>query len=462
MRSVNDLAGTGEAAVSFDGVVVVGGGLAGSEAAWQAARRGVRVRLYEMRPARPTAVHKSGHLAELVCSNSLKSLELSTAHGVLKEEMGRLGSVILESAVRNRVPAGGALAVDRERFAAEVTERLESEPLIEIVREEVTEIPAQAQVVLAVGPLVSDTLAAAIAEFTGQDYLYFFDAIAPVIEADTIDREIVFAASRYGKGGGDDYLNCPMSQAEYEGFIEALLAGEQAPLHEFDKTPYFEGCMPLEAMAARGLDTPRFGPMKPVGLTDPRTGKRPWAVVQLRQDNLAAEHYSMVGFQTQLRWPEQKRIFRTIPGLEKAEFVRLGQVHRNCYINAPTVLRADLQTRTRPGLFFAGQISGVEGYTESAATGLLCGINAARLARGEPTLTLPQETMLGALCHYICNTDAEGYQPTNAAFGLLPEAPKGIRKKRDRRLARGRRALETLDAFIEEHAEALRVTERSA
>jgi len=447
--------------VSADGVVVVGGGLAGSEAAWQAARRGVKVRLYEMRPARPTAVHRSGHLAELVCSNSLKSLELSTAHGVLKEEMGRLESLILDCALQHRVPAGGALAVDRERFAAAVTARLDAEPLIEIVREEVTEIPGDAQVILAVGPLVSEKLAASITRFTGQDYLYFFDAIAPVIEAESIDREIVFAASRYGKGG-DDYLNCPMNQPEYERFIEELLAGEQAPLHEFDKTPYFEGCMPMEAMAARGLDTPRFGPMKPVGLTDPRTGERPWAVVQLRQDNLAAEHYSMVGFQTQLRWPEQKRIFRTIPGLKKAEFLRLGQVHRNCYINAPAVLQPDLQTRERRGLFFAGQISGVEGYTESAATGLLCGINAARLALGEDTLALPRETMLGALCHYICHTDARGYQPTNAAFGLLPEAPRGIRRKRDRRLARGKRALETLDGFIEQHAGALRVAERSA
>jgi len=448
--------------VSLDGVVVVGGGLAGSEAAWQAARRGTRVRLYEMRPEHPTAVHQTGHFAELVCSNSLRSLELSTAHGVLKEEMGRLGSLILDCALRHRVPAGSALAVDRELFAAAVTTALEAESLIEIVREEVTEIPGDAQVILAVGPLVSEKLAASITRFTGRDYLYFFDAISPVISADSIDREIVFAASRYGKGDGDDYLNCPMNQIEYEAFIKELLAGEQAPLHEFDKTPYFEGCMPMEVMAARGLDTPRFGPMKPVGLTDPRTGKRPWAVVQLRQDNLAAEHYSMVGFQTQLRWPEQKRIFRMIPGLEKAEFVRLGQVHRNCYINAPTVLQTDLQARERPGLFFAGQISGVEGYTESAATGLLCGINASRLARGEPTLSLPRETMLGALCHYICHTDPQGYQPTNASFGLLPEAPKGIRRRRDRRLARGKQALETLDRFIEQHAGALRIAERSA
>lgn len=447
--------------MGFDGVVVVGGGLAGSEAAWQAARRGVPVRLYEMRPRQPTAVHRSGDLAELVCSNSLKSLELSTAHGVLKAEMGRLGSLILACAVRNRVPAGGALAVDREAFAAAVTAAVEAEPRIEVIREEVVEIPGDAQVVLAVGPLVSDRLAASIAAFTGGDYLYFFDAIAPVIEADSINREIVFAASRYGKGDGDDYLNCPMDRSEYEAFIAELLASELAPLHEFDKTPYFEGCMPLETMAARGLDTPRFGPMKPVGLTDPRSGERPWAVVQLRQDNLAAEHYSMVGFQTQLRWPEQKRIFRRIPGLENAEFARLGQIHRNCYINAPTVLQPDLQARERGGLFFAGQISGVEGYTESAATGLLCGINAARLALGETTLTLPRETMLGALCHYVCHTDAKGYQPTNASFGLLPELR--VRgPKRRRRLARADRALATLDGFIREHGLTLAGMERSA
>lgn len=447
--------------MGFNGVVVVGGGLAGSEAAWQVARRGIPVRLFEMRPVRPTAVHRTDRMAELVCSNSLKSLELSTSHGVLKEEMRRLGSLIVDCAERNRVPAGGALAVDRERFSEAVTAALEAEPLIEIVREEVLEIPDGSQVILAVGPLVSEALASSIAGFTGQDYLYFFDAIAPVIEADSIDREIVFAQSRYDKGDGDDYLNCPMNEPQYEEFIRELLAGEQAPLHEFDKTPYFEGCMPMEAMAARGTETPRFGPMKPVGLRDPRTGERPWAVVQLRQDNLAAEHYSMVGFQTQLRWPEQKRVFRMIPGLEKAEFVRLGQVHRNCYINAPTVLQPDLQTRTRPGLFFAGQISGVEGYTESAATGLLCGINAARLAAGETPFTLPRETMLGALCHYVCHTEAKGYQPTNASFGLLPEfAVRGRRKQR--RLARGKRALDALDDFIAQHAAALGNTEQSA
>jgi methylenetetrahydrofolate--tRNA-(uracil-5-)-methyltransferase len=297
---------------------------------------------------------------------------------------------------------------------------------------------------------VSESLAGSIAGFTGEDHLYFFDAIAPVIEADSVDRSLVFAASRYGKGEGADYLNCPMTEPEYERFIDELIAGEKAPLHEIDSTPFFEGCLPIEEMARRGRDTLRFGPMKPVGLTDPRTGGRAHAVVQLRQDNLAAEHYSMVGFQTQLRWPEQKRIFRMIPGLGNASFARLGQVHRNCYINAPKILEPTLGARLRPGLFFAGQIAGVEGYSESAATGLLAGINAARLATGGPPLVLPRETLLGALCHYISHAEADGFQPTNVSYGLLPAAARGIRKKRDRRIARSNSALETLDAWIAE------------
>ena len=430
-------------------VTVVGAGLAGSEAAWQIAQRGVRVRLYEMRPVRPTAVHRTSDCAELVCSNSLKSLDHATPHGLLKEEMTALGSKILECALLHRVPAGGALAVDRDEFAKAVTAVLTAHPLIELVREEVVEIPESGIVILAVGPLVSERLQEAIARFTGQDYLFFFDAIAPVIEADTIDRDIVFDASRYGKGGGADYLNCPMTREEYETFVGALLSGEKAPLHEFDRTPFFEGCLPIEEMARRGVDTLAFGPMKPVGLIDPRTGSRPHAVVQLRQDNLAAEHYSMVGFQTQLRWPEQKRIFATIPGLREAEFVRLGQVHRNCYINAPRVLTPTLQTRERPTLLFAGQISGVEGYTESAATGLLAGINAARLATGLRPLTLPEDTMLGALTRYIATADPSHYQPQNAAFGLLPEAPSRSRRKQDRRAARSTKAMASLTAWIE-------------
>jgi methylenetetrahydrofolate--tRNA-(uracil-5-)-methyltransferase len=430
-------------------VVVVGAGLAGSEAAWQVAERGIPVRLFEMRPTRPTAVHRTSNCAELVCSNSLKSLERATPHGLLKEEMAVLGSKILECAFRHRVPAGGALAVDREAFAGSVTSELQSHPLIELVREEVVEIPDRGIVVLAVGPLVSDRLQEAIARFTGEGYLHFYDAIAPVVAADSIDRDVVFAESRYGKGGGADYLNCPMTREEYEGLVAALLAGEKAPLHEFDTTPFFEGCLPIEEMARRGIDTLRFGPLKPVGLTDPRTGLRPHAVVQLRQDNLAAEHYSMVGFQTQLRWPEQKRVFATIPGLARAEFVRLGQVHRNCYINAPRVLAPTMQARARPTLLFAGQISGVEGYTESAATGLLAGMNAARLAAGREPLRLPEDTMLGALARYIAMADPSNYQPTNAAFGLLPEPPTRSRRKEDRRKARSARAIASLAAWTD-------------
>ena len=438
-------------------VTVVGAGLAGSEAAWQIARRGVPVRLYEMRPVRPTAVHKTSDCAELVCSNSLKSTELSTPHGLLKAELAALGSKILECATAHRVPAGGALAVDRELFARAVTSALSEQPLIEVVREEVVEIPPEGIVVLACGPLVSERLSAAIGAFTGQGHLYFFDAIAPVVEAESIDRERVFAASRYDKGGGEDYLNCPMDREAYEAFVRELLAGEKAPLHELDRTPFFEGCLPIEEMARRGEETLRFGPMKPVGLRDPRTGERPHAVVQLRRDNLAAEHYSMVGFQTQLRWPEQKRIFATIPGLERAEFVRLGQIHRNCYINAPRVLLPTLQTKQRATLLFAGQISGVEGYTESAATGLLAGINAARLASGREPLLLPRVTMLGALTRYIANADPDRYQPTNAAFGLLPEPAFATGKKKQRREARSAAALAALHAWMDETGEGARL-----
>jgi methylenetetrahydrofolate--tRNA-(uracil-5-)-methyltransferase len=431
-------------------VTVVGGGLAGSEAAWQIARRGVPVKLYEMRPVRKTAVHRTDRLAELVCSNSMKSVELGSAHGLLKEEMGRLESLIIRCALENRVPAGAALAVDRELFAKAVTDAIEEHPRITVVREEIHAIPDDEIVILAAGPLVTEGLAGSIADFTGKDHLYFYDAIAPEIETSSIDRSIVFAASRYGKGGGDDYLNCPMNEQEYESFIDGLLAAEVAELHEFDKTPFFEGCLPIEEMARRGRETPRFGPMKPVGLTDPRIGKGAHAIVQLRQDSLAGEHFSMVGFQTRLRHGEQKRIFRTIPGLERAEFVRLGQVHRNCYINAPAILGEDLQASKRPGLFFAGQISGVEGYTESAASGLLAGINAARIATGSGALTPPVETMLGALCRYISNAPEEDYQPQNAAFGLLPPPPPGIRKKKERKQARSKRALEKMDEWIAE------------
>jgi len=434
-----------------DPVTVVGAGLAGSEAAWQIARRGVPVRLFEMRPVRGTPVHRTPDFAELVCSNSLKSVDRSNAHGLLKAEMTALGSLIVEAAWAHRVPAGAALAVDRDGFARAVTEKLTAHPLVEVVREEVRSIPERGIVILAVGPLVSEALAEAIARFTGESYLHFFDAIAPVIEADSLDRAVVFAASRYGKGGGADYLNCPMNRDEYESFVAALLAGEKAPLHEFDTTPFFEGCLPIEEMARRGVETLRFGPMKPVGLRDPRTGERPHAVVQLRQDNLAADHYSMVGFQTQLRWPEQRRIFATIPGLARAEFVRLGQVHRNCYVNAPNLLDATLQTRQRRELFFAGQISGVEGYTESAATGLLAGMNAARLAAGREPVALPHDTMLGALARYISSASPDGFQPMNAALGLLPDGASPPRKKQERREAKAEAALASLHRWIETH-----------
>jgi len=435
----------------LDPVIVVGAGLAGSEAAWQLARRGVPVRLFEMRPQVPTPAHRTSDCAELVCSNSLKSTDLSNAHGLLKAELQDLGSLIVTEALAHRVPAGAALAVDREAFARSITGRLHAHPGIEIVREEVRSIPPDGIVILAVGPLVSDALSSSIATFTGEEHLHFFDAIAPVIEADTLDRGVVFAASRYGKGSGSDYLNCPMTEDEYGGFVEALVAGEKAPLHEFDRTPFFEGCLPIEEMARRGKDTLRFGPMKPVGLIDPGTGRRPYAVVQLRQDNLAAEHYSMVGFQTQLKWPEQKRIFTTIPGLAGAEFVRLGQIHRNCYVNAPRILRPTLQTRERASLFFAGQISGVEGYTESAATGLLAGMNAARLWSGDAPFTLPEDTMLGALARYVSSADPAGYQPMNAAFGLLPDIDLPKQRKRDRREARARAALASLRRFLDAH-----------
>jgi methylenetetrahydrofolate--tRNA-(uracil-5-)-methyltransferase len=428
-------------------VTIVGGGLAGSEAAWQAARLGLDVDLYEMRPARETPVHRTDQLAELVCSNSLKSNLLDTASGLLKEEMRRCDSLIVKVADAVKVPAGGALAVDRDRFAAGVTEAITTLPNVRIHREEVRDIPERGPCVLATGPLASDAIAASIARFTGSRYLYFFDAISPIIEADTIDRDRVFAASRYGKGG-DDYLNCPLTAAEYDRFYAALLGAAEAPSHPFEKNiPYFEGCLPIEEMARRGRETLLFGPMKPVGLVDPRTGRQPFGVVQLRQDTLAADFYSMVGFQNHLKFDEQKRVFRMIPGLEKAEFPRLGQVHRNSYINAPAILLPTFQARRRPDLLFAGQISGVEGYLESAASGLIAGINAARLAEGAPVVSFPVTTALGSLARYISSAESVNYQPTNIAFGLLPPLDKEIRDKRKKKEALVRRALDDLGAF---------------
>jgi methylenetetrahydrofolate--tRNA-(uracil-5-)-methyltransferase len=427
-------------------VTIVGGGLAGCEAAWQLARRGLGVDLHEMRPGRPTPVHQTGDLAELVCSNSLRGNALDQAAGLLKEEMRRLGSLVVRVADEVRVPAGSALAVDRGLFARRMTEAVESLPLVRVHRQEVLRIPEDPVTIVATGPLTADPLAADVAAFVGRTHLHFFDAVSPVIEADSIDLTRAFRASRYGKGG-DDYLNCPLDEAEYRTFLKALTAAEGATLHDFEKELFFEGCLPVEVIASRGDDTLRFGPMKPVGLVDPRTGKRPHAVVQLRQDNLAASHWSIVGFQTQLKWGEQKRVFRLIPGLENAEFVRHGMIHRNTYVNAPLALEPTFETRRRKGLFFAGQMSGVEGYVESAASGLLAGTAAAFRARGEEPPVFPEDTALGALGRYIARSDPEHYQPTNIAFGLLPDLPQRVRDKAKKRLAMAHRALASLARF---------------
>jgi methylenetetrahydrofolate--tRNA-(uracil-5-)-methyltransferase len=427
-------------------VRVVGGGLAGCEAAWQLARRGVEVDLHEMRPLRTTPVHQSGDLAELVCSNSLRGNALDQAAGLLKEEMRRMDSLILRVAEEVRVPAGSALAVDRGLFAQRITEAVESLPQVRLHREEVTRIPEDPVAIVATGPLTSDRLAAAVAAFVGHSHLFFFDAVSPVVEADSIDHGRVFRASRYGKGG-NDYLNCPMTEDEYRAFYEALVSAECTSGHDFEKGLFFEGCLPVEVIAGRGADTLRFGPMKPVGLTDPRTGRRPHAVVQLRQDDLAASHYSLVGFQTHLKWGEQKRVLRMIPGLEEAAFVRYGMIHRNTYVNAPLVLEPTFETRRRAGLFFAGQMSGVEGYVESAASGLLAGLGAAARVRGRAPVALPEETALGALGRYIAGSDPKSYQPTNIAFGLLPDLAHPIRDKKRRRLALAHRALDSLEVI---------------
>jgi methylenetetrahydrofolate--tRNA-(uracil-5-)-methyltransferase len=439
---------------------IVGGGLAGSEAAWQAASIGVPVVLHEMRPVRPTAVHKTGGLAELVCSNSLRGDKLDNAVGLLKEEMRRLGSLVMRAADASRVPAGAALAVDRERFSSEITAALEAHPLVTIVREEVPSIPASSPLIIATGPLTSDSLAADIARFTGHEHLFFYDAISPIVLAETIDMNKVYRASRWGRSLGTpapadaqdegDYLNCPMTSQEYRVFYEALVAAEKAEVHDFDRTKFFEGCLPIEVMAHRGTDTLRFGPMKPVGLPDPRTGRIPHAVVQLRQDNLAGDHFSLVGFQTQLKWGEQARVLRLIPGLEQAEFVRFGMIHRNTYINAPTVLRETWQTRARGDLFFAGQISGVEGYVESAASGLVAGRNAAALARGLEPSAPPRSTAIGALGYYVSHADPRNYQPTNITFGIIEPLPNAPRHKPERNVAISERALAVLRDWSEE------------
>jgi methylenetetrahydrofolate--tRNA-(uracil-5-)-methyltransferase len=438
---------------------IIGGGLAGSEAAWQAASLGVPVVIHEMRPVRQTDVHKTDRLAELVCSNSFRGDKLDNAVGLLKEEMRRLGSVVMAAADVSRVPAGAALAVDRHHFSDEVTRRVSSHPLISIRREEIPSVPADLDgpVIVATGPLTSPSLSADIAALVGADHLYFYDAVSPIVLADSIDRSKVFRASRWGRSlrgagsagpeglalrepecragasapaepgcgiddGEGDYLNCPFTGEEYASFYQALIGAEKAALHEFDDAKFFEGCLPIEVMAGRGVDTLRFGPMKPVGLPDPRTGREAYAIVQLRQDTLAGDHYSLVGFHTQMTRGEQARVFKMIPGLENAEFVRFGMIHRNTYINGPTVLRETWQVRDRDDLFFAGQISGVEGYVESAASGLMAGRNAAALMQQRPISVPPRTTALGALAYYVSHADPRHYQPTNITFGIMPPA----------------------------------------
>ena len=427
-----------------DEITIIGGGLAGSEAAWQAANAGAKVRLIEMRGVRPTPVHTGDRLAELVCSNSLKSNLLTNAAGLLKEEMRRLDSLIVAAGDASSVPAGEALAVDRDLFAACITGKLESHPNITVERGEVTTIDESRVHIVATGPLTSDALAAEVGRLTGQSQLFFYDAVAPTLDASTINRDIAFAASRYDKGD-PAYLNCPFTKDEYEAFYAALMSAELAPLHEHEfKVPYFEGCLPIEVMAARGPKTLSFGPMKPVGLTDPRTGRRPWACLQLRQENRAATLYSMVGFQTRMKWGDQKRVFRLIPGLEDAEFVRYGVIHRNTYIQSPQVLADTLQMRAYPNVFFAGQITGVEGYVESAAVGILAGRNAARHGLGQPLLTLPETTMLGALANYVAHYDGKDFQPMNANWGIVPPLPERIRDKKEKNALLAERALAAL------------------
>lgn len=433
--------------MSEKSITIIGGGLAGCEAAWQAAQRGVTVTLHEMKPQRFSPAHGLPGLAELVCSNSLRGISLDNAVGLLKEELRRCGSLMMEAAEATSVPAGGALAVDRQLFSEYVTARIESHPLIRIERGESTAIPAEGVVIIASGPLTSDALAVSLADLTG-DRLYFYDAIAPIVAADSLDMSKVFAASRYGKGDGDDYLNCPLNEDEYLRFIDELNCGEKVPARDFEKVVHFEGCMPVEELAARGVETLRFGPMKPVGLINPNTGHEAHAVIQLRAENRDKTMYNLVGFQTKLTWPEQRRIFSMIPGLEGAEFVRLGSMHRNTFINSPALLEPTQQLKSDGRIFFAGQITGVEGYVESAGSGLLAGIAAAALVQGHPAPVPPPETALGALMHHITNADARHFQPMNVNYGLFPELS-GRVKKKERRQKLAERALEALEEWLQ-------------
>jgi methylenetetrahydrofolate--tRNA-(uracil-5-)-methyltransferase len=432
--------------------IVIGGGLAGSEAAWQLAARGVPVTLYEMRPGRMTPAHKTRHLAELVCSNSLKSNSPGAASWLLKEELRRSGSLLLRLADANSVPGGAALAVDRECFGHAVTEAIQSHPLIGLRREELREIPCPGLALIATGPLTSDALAGQLQTLTGCENLAFYDSISPIVDAETLNTERIFRASRYGKGG-EDYLNCPLDEAEYRAFYEALMRAETVEAHAFEDLNYFESCLPIEELARRGIDTLRFGPMKPVGLTDPRTGKRPYAVVQLRPENLRFSSHNLVGFQNHLRFPEQKRILRMIPGLENAEFLRFGQIHRNTYINAPRTLLPDLSFRATPDVFVAGQLSGVEGYVECIATGLLAGRAMAARAHNEVFAPPPRTTALGSLVHYVTHADAGNYQPANISFDLLPpmeRLPRAV--ERDRRARRERQCERALRDLVDWHS----------
>ena len=439
-------------------VHVIGGGLAGCEAAWQLARAGVPAVLYEMRPIRQTDAHKTDRLAELVCSNSLKTETENTAPWLLKHELRKLGSMLLSAADRARVPGGQALTVDRTIFADGVESAIESEPLIELRREEITTLP-DGVVVIASGPLTSDALSAQIGLLTGSERLFFYDAISPIVDANTVDMSIAFRASRYGKSidGGDDYVNCPMNRDEYEHFVDAVITAESVPFHiDADRPCFFEACLPIEELARRGRETLRFGPMKPMGLDDPRTGRRPYAVVQLRQETARADSYNLVGFQNHMRFPEQTRVFRMIPGLERAEFMRFGQIHRNTYINGPALLRESLQLKSNERVFFAGQISGVEGYVESIATGLMAGRHAAALVLGEEIRTLPQATALGSLCRYIAGADPAGYQPANITFDLLPplDEPARLRMRHDKKARHEevcRRAVAALEEYLAVH-----------
>ena len=430
---------------------VIGAGLAGCEAAMQIASAGIPVRLYEMKPNKKSPAHKTNYFGEVVCSNSLKAMRVESAAGLLKEEMRRLNSFLMQCADKCQIPAGGALAVDREKFAQLVTEGIQSQPLIEVLSEEITAIPESGITVIATGPLTSDALAKAIEERFG-DSLSFFDAAAPIVTAESIDMEYAFTASRYERGGEDDYINCPMNKEEYERFYNALVSAERAPLHDFDVSnpKVYEGCMPVEVMAQRGEGTLRFGPMKPVGLIDPKTGHRPWAVLQLRKENAAGTMYNLVGFQTNLKFPEQKRVFSLIPALHNADFVRYGVMHRNTFLCSPKILNADFSVKENKNLFFAGQITGVEGYMESAASGILAGMNAVRVLRGQPTLVFPADTMMGALSRYIADPTVKKFQPMGANLGILPELEKRPRDKRERAAAYAYRALASQEIYIKE------------